>query len=62
MTKAISAFILSFALAFSAGCVSVTETETGQSELDKITEIAIDTCGAKNQVESVSLDGFVCRD
>ena len=30
------------------------------SELQKITKIAIETCGSKEKVESVSEDGFTC--
>jgi len=62
LTKRRMILVLGFGLSLTAACAPATQAEKDAIELEKIREIAVDTCGSKDQVESVRLDGFVCKD
>ncbi|WP_298918670.1 hypothetical protein [uncultured Algimonas sp.] len=63
MTKHIRSALLACAALASTACVSTYSVdEPNASELERITELAIDTCGSADNVQEVSLDGFVCED
>lgn len=62
MTKTLTAILLCTGLILSAGCAPKTQAEKDAVELKKISKIAAETCGSEDDVESVNLKGFVCKD
>lgn len=62
MTKIIASILLFAGLILSASCSSKVQVEKDSSELKKISKTAAETCGSEDEVESVSVDGFVCKD
>ena len=50
-------------MSFFSACVSSFPDEANEEmDLDTITKIAIETCLGKDNVESASSEGFVCKD
>ena len=62
MTKTLTAFLICASMTLSAGCAPKTQVEKDAVEFKKISKIAAETCGSKDDVESVNLKGFVCKD
>lgn len=48
------------------GCAAVRDVAPQNAaeatEIERITEIAVETCGSQSHIENVSMTGFVCRD
>jgi outer membrane biogenesis lipoprotein LolB len=49
---------LILASAFLAAC----SASSSKTELEKISEIAVETCGGADKVETVPEEGFTCKD
>lgn len=62
MTKTLTAIAMGFGLFLAAGCSTETQAEKDAGELAKIAEIAVETCGSKDEVENVTLEGFTCKE